>query len=363
MLLFITILAFFSFYRSSVYDTPRQIDTKVEETGQLEQETFANEEPADALIDGAKATLEADAAKSEEEKHAEAPINTPAEAQQTEEPTWPGQVLADSNPAAPSKVVVMGKMEHEDTDWVHELSDWQNAVYCVDLNASTPCPSGLKTKVNKAKEAMPYLTYIIDHYAQLPDVMAFVHAHRNGMPAAWHNDAPHHDAVRMLRDLQTDTVLERGYANLRCITEIGCPDEVQPFRSPPADDKHAEHAYPYFYAHFFDATFDEMRAEISTVATPCCAQFAVSRAQVLKRERAFYERIRSFLEQTQYDDDTSGRVMEYMWHIVFGREAVHCDELFDVSMKPCMEGDGVLTSSCAVLVQGVRALYELGPVF
>lgn len=329
---FITILALLNILQPFRYEASQpQADTRIEETTQLEQDTFqAGDEPAEALIDGAKAALEKDAAKSEEEKQAEA-IADAKEVQATQ--TWPGREFPPPEPTSGiSKVVVMGKTQSEDTTWVHQLHpDWQSTVYCVDLPPDVPCPAtnGLKTPLNKAKEALPYLTYIIEHYARLPDVMAFVHAHRSGMPAAWHNDAPRHDAVRMLRDLRVDTVLERGYVNLRCIPDIGCPDEVQPFRSPPNPERHAEHAFPYFYAHFFNATFEQMQEEIPVVATPCCAQFAVSRAQVLQRELGWYEGVRDFLVETEYEDDVSGRVMEYMWHMMFGRGAVSCEELFE----------------------------------
>jgi len=232
-----------------------------------------------------------------------------------------------------SKVIVMGKLQSEDTAWVNELSEWQNAVYCVDLEPGTNCSSGYQTKMNKAKEAMPYLTYIIDHYSKLPDIMAFVHAHQKGYPQAWHNDAKDHDAVIMLRELQLDTVKERGYVNLRCISEVGCPAEVQPFRDPPDPKNEIEIAFRYFYAAFFDATWQHMQEVIATVATPCCAQFAVTREQVQKQPLAMYVRMRKFLEETHYDDKVSGRVMEYMWHMVFGREAVHCDDMMECWCK------------------------------
>ena len=229
-----------------------------------------------------------------------------------------------------SKIIVMGKLTTEDTDWVgQEMDGWQSAIYYVNLPDNETSPSGLRTPFNKGKETTPYLTYIIDNYPDFPDVSVFIHAHRRGMPAAWHNDATGHDAVNMLRDLRLDTVLERGYVNLRCITEIGCPNEVQPFRDPPDPEKHAEHAYAYVYAHFFNTSYSEMKEQIPVVATPCCAQFALSRAQILEKPKSEYERYRSFIEETHYDDDTSGRVMEYMWHIIFGRDAVHCEYLFD----------------------------------
>lgn len=242
----------------------------------------------------------------------------------------PPEKTSEEEPAPTTKIVVMGKLSTEDTDWVtNDLTDWQNAIYHVDLKDNETSPTDLRTKMNKAREAMPYLTYIIDNYPSFPDVVAFIHPHRRGMPMAWHNDARSNDAVNMLRDLRLDTVLDRGYVNLRCNNEVGCPDEVQPFRDPPDPDRHAEHAFPYVYGHFFNATFTEMREEIPVVATQCCAQFALSKEQLLKKPKQEYERYRSFLEETHYDDATSGRVMEYMWHIIFGREAVHCENVFD----------------------------------
>jgi hypothetical protein len=236
----------------------------------------------------------------------------------------------EPEPPPPTKVVVIGKLSTEETDWVgQELSDWQNAIYVVDLDANEESPTRLRTKMNKAREAMPYLTYIIDTYPHFPDVVAFIHPHRRGMPMAWHNDARGNDAVNMMRDLRLQTVLDRGYVNLRCNNEIGCPDEVQPFRDPPDPKKHAEHAFPYVYGHFFNVTFTTMREKIPVVATQCCAQFAVSRDQLLKLPKQEYVRYRTFLEETHYDDATSGRVMEYMWHIIFGRDAVHCENMFD----------------------------------
>ncbi|KAK3710742.1 hypothetical protein LTR37_010161 [Vermiconidia calcicola] len=248
------------------------------------------------------------------------------EAQATPTTTSP----AAETTTPPSKIIVMGKLMKEDTEWVsQEMTGWQNAIYYVDLPPNVESPTGLKTKMNKAKEATPYLTYIVDNYPNFPDVMVFVHAHRKGMPEAWHNDSPNHDAKYMLDALRLETVLDRGYVNLRCNNEVGCPEEIRPFRDPPLEDKHAEHEYPYVYANFFNVSFKEMREEIPIVATQCCAQFAVSKEQMLKKAKSEYERYKTFIEETHLDDDTSGRVLEYMWHIIFGRDAVHCENVFE----------------------------------
>jgi len=57
-------------------------------------------------------------------------------------------------------------------------------------------------------------------------------------------------------------------------------------------------------------------------SAPRAAQFAVSREQVLQRPREDYIRFRQWVIDTDKDDATSGRVMEFLWHVIFGKEAV-----------------------------------------
>ena len=179
--------------------------------------------------------------------------------------------------------------------------------------------SGFHVPQNKGREAMAYLTYIIDHYANLPSTIAFLHSHLEGYPRAWHTDAADYNNVNSLTNLRIDYVQEHGYANLRCIHVPGCsPGEIQPFREPYEEHRSAEHAVKDAWIYMFGD-----RVEIpSVIATPCCSQFAVSRNQVNERPREDYMRFRRWLLETSLDDDTSGRVMEYLWHIYFGRDPV-----------------------------------------
>ncbi|KAF4210240.1 hypothetical protein CNMCM8980_004719 [Aspergillus fumigatiaffinis] len=209
-------------------------------------------------------------------------------------------------------VIVMGRLESEDVRWVmKELPDWQHAIYTVDdPNAR------LRVKKNKGREANVYLQYIIDHYHKLPATIIFLHSHRGGIKG-WHTEFPDHSNVRTVRMLNVDFVQRNGYANLRCGWFPGCPDEVQPFREPRNEERHAEHAFPDAWHYFFNGT-----KVPEVVAVACCAQFAVSRKQILERPLSDYLRYHQWVMETPWDDDTSGRVMEYMWHIIFGKEPV-----------------------------------------
>lgn len=179
--------------------------------------------------------------------------------------------------------------------------------------------------LNKGREAMAYLTFLITHYSRLPDTIAFLHSHRDGWPVGWHTDAQNYDNVESLRRLRIDYVQKEGYANLRCLHVPGCPDEIQPFREPRDDERKAELAIKDAWSFMFgnDGGSGGAGVEVpKVIAAACCSQFAVSRDQVLKRPREDYIRFREWLIRTDLEDEHSGRVMEYLWHIYFGRDPV-----------------------------------------
>ena len=154
---------------------------------------------------------------------------------------------------------------------------------------------------------MAYLTYVIDNYDTLPAIMAFIHPHRGGFWAAWHTDTPLHDNVDSLRRLRLDFVRRNGYVNLRCNWNPGCN----------ANDKRNAHITPEIWGELFNGT-----EKPEEVGAGCCAQFAVSKEQVLQRPREDYVKYRMWVLDTELEDRSSGRVMEYLWHIIFGQDAV-----------------------------------------
>ncbi|KAK5747184.1 hypothetical protein LTR17_000319 [Elasticomyces elasticus] len=221
---------------------------------------------------------------------------------------------------AHSTAVVIGRLSTENTTWTTELGQgWQAYVYVVNDTAAP-----LHTARNKGREANAYLTYIIEHYHKLPDVAVFVHAHRNGYPQAWHTEGAGNDIVDSLRRLNTAHVLNEGYANLRCSHDPGCSADrrIQPYRhvddmQPLDRDASAEVAWLEAWPQLFPDTI--LPTEI---VAPCCAQFAVSRQQIQQKPLADYQRYHDWLMQTALPDDISGRVMEYAWHIIFGKEVI-----------------------------------------
>ncbi|KAL3480432.1 hypothetical protein BJX99DRAFT_254423 [Aspergillus californicus] len=240
-------------------------------------------------------------------------------------PAYPGNIK--------DKVIVMARLEEEPVYWVEEeLPDWQRAIYTVNPSKDTMADSHrLKTPVNKGHESMAYLTYLIDHYHTLPSTIAFIHPHRAGFLMAWHVDAPLHDNVAALRSLQLDFVKQAGYVNLRCNWNPGCNQ----------NHRYNRHVTQDVWRDIFEGTSTPpvnstssssiSASEPSTpkflnvpteVAAACCAQFAVSRDQVLSRPREDYIKIRQWILDTDKTDAASGRVMEFLWHVIFGKESV-----------------------------------------
>ncbi|KAK5051886.1 hypothetical protein LTR84_002689 [Exophiala bonariae] len=254
------------------------------------------------------------------------------------------------NPVQHQGIIVVPTLHPDEVSWIaDELPEWQSAIYYFDSpsnnsnNHSEPDLERLTTPANKGNEAMTYLTYIIEHYHQpIPEVVVFVHSHRDGFFRAWHVDTALHSNVDSIRHLRVDHVLKTGYVNLRCNRNPGCMKlekrnshvtgqvwkEIFANTSTPAFSSDPEgpaavssfHESRYEYPSM-DAA-DSLESDFIDIKSPCCAQFAVSAKQIYQRPLNDYLNIRQWLLDTTLDNAHSGRVMEFLWHVIFGREAV-----------------------------------------
>ncbi|KAI5288664.1 hypothetical protein KEM54_005024 [Ascosphaera aggregata] len=210
-----------------------------------------------------------------------------------------------------SRAMIIASMKKDDTSWYHEyFPDWDKKIYVVDDPEAS-----YTVAVNKGREGNVYLTYIIDHYDELPEHMLFLHAERY----QWHNDDPDYDGVPPINRLRLPYLEEQGYINLRCVHTLGCPVEIRPNTDVVREKIHAG----AYFRDGFQELFPNKPVPIA-VGTPCCAQFAVTRNQVRTRSREDYIRYRDWLLSTTLDDSLSGRIMEYSWHMIFGKDAIYC---------------------------------------
>lgn len=135
-----------------------------------------------------------------------------------------------------------------------------------------------------------------------------------------------YDTLPTIKNLDLDYVNLEGYANLRCNWK-DCP---RPYIIPDLGHEdspmEAHGTYAEAWVEFFP---DERLPE--KVGAPCCAQFAVNRATVHRWPVAKYEQIRRWLwsQNHGYKNYLSGIVLEYMWHVIFGKPAYWCPSARD----------------------------------
>lgn len=189
-------------------------------------------------------------------------------------------------------------------------------VYEYDVRRPNNPDPQLRFPANKGNEAMIYLSFIIDHYEDLPWATIFMHGHLE----AWHQED---NSVRILGGLNKVALARQGYISLRCDWFPSCPDEIKPFEhdsvisGPEADTKGTEAAIAGNWRLLFPG---EKLPEV--IASPCCAQFVVTRQAIVRRPKADYERLRNWLLGSLLEDNHSGRVMEKLWAYLFTGEAV-----------------------------------------
>ncbi|KAF2452072.1 hypothetical protein P171DRAFT_450732 [Karstenula rhodostoma CBS 690.94] len=220
----------------------------------------------------------------------------------------------DAGNSSRRTAVVVAKTASENATWLDDyFPQWEKNIYSVgDRKAKLK-----KIPKNKGRESMVYLSYIIDNYDRLPDNVLFLHPNRY----QWHNDDPDYDGVPMLRHFQMPYLEQEGYVNIRCAWSLGCPDEIKPLveEGEHRDQVHAGGDYKKAFQVLFPGV------DVPTyVGVSCCAQFAATKEKIREREKSDYQRYRRWLLETDLEDSISGRIMEYSWHMIFGKDPVHC---------------------------------------
>ena len=215
-----------------------------------------------------------------------------------------------------SRILVMGKLKDDDISWINqELPNLDTAIYIVDDDSGP-----LRIPQNKGHEAMVYLTYIIDHYDDLPDTNLFFHPHK----ITWHNNILLNlDTAFTIERLSDARVAREGYFNARCHHDPGCPDWLHLDRPEAEWDLIKKTEERFFTRDLWQELHPGAPFPVS-ISQPCCAQFAVSKDRIQAKPQAEYIRYREWLLNTELPDEISGRIMEYTWQYIFAGFAEFC---------------------------------------
>lgn len=206
----------------------------------------------------------------------------------------------------------MPSMQEDDIKWITKQLPEIDVSVTIANNATVP----RHPPKNKGHEVMIYLTYLIDNYDCLPDIILFMHSHR------WTHHNNHllgFDASQMIRALNNAYVVRQGYVNMRCHWSPGCPEWLRPSSGQDTLGKQEETVLEQCWQELFP--FDPLPLFL---AQPCCAQFALSKARALSVPRSRYVYYRDWILKTPLSDYISGRIWEYSWQYLFTKDSARC---------------------------------------
>ncbi|KAM7195275.1 Protein of unknown function (DUF3431) domain containing protein, partial [Rhypophila sp. PSN 637] len=236
-----------------------------------------------------------------------------------------------------TKAIIIAHTKFEQVTWINDpllnsppppypkqahrtnTTNWISYLYSTDhLSPPTifkPNQYHLHTPLNKGRESLAYLSYIISHYDSLPDISVFMHAHSS----SWHDDQFGLDSRTSLSRLNLDRVIAQGYVNLRCWWDPGCPDHIHPFASEIDNLVPEERIFREAWLDIFP-----WRDIPPSISHTCCSQFALSKERIRAVRLGEYVRLRDWILGTDLEDSVSGRVFEYIWQVVWTGYEILC---------------------------------------
>jgi Protein of unknown function (DUF3431) len=189
-----------------------------------------------------------------------------------------------------------------------------------------------RVPVNKGNEAMVYLSFLIDRYDTLPDLMVFMHAGRS----SWHNNILlRWDSARMIVRLRRSYIRSKGFTNLLCdetyqcthvynATDSGYPAFILTRVSKHRPGEGIEVEYAQF-REIWGVIFPGQPVPLQIGTVPG-AQFALTREAARNVPLNHLKRLRQWIIDVDLDAQSAGMVFERLWHMIFlgTSNPIHC---------------------------------------
>ncbi|KXJ96780.1 hypothetical protein Micbo1qcDRAFT_3059 [Microdochium bolleyi] len=181
-------------------------------------------------------------------------------------------------------------------------------------------PQDAKENLIRGVDVVAYLTYIVDHYDSLPDIVVFA---RGAQRKPQHWDIIGEDLPATLKRLNGLLVWEEGFVNLYCDPRNNCPRWRRNQRKFANDNELRDYQ-------IFNAAWNSLNPGIpfpKEVGQPGGNQFAVTGGRIrYAKTRAEWAQYRDWVVDRAQDlsADQSSRVWEYMWPYVFRNRGMIC---------------------------------------
>jgi hypothetical protein len=210
------------------------------------------------------------------------------------------ETINSTNQTTPITKIIVVSHYNEDLDWL-DLFIGERIPHIVYTRSADPLTRH-NIKINKGREAVAYLQYIVDNYSNLPSLIAFVHGHRT----SWHQKNPS-DIVVALRALRWNKYNYTPLTSSNFMTEVTFRINTQ--------DQQTKVNHELWR--------DVLQKELGPppangTRAHCCASFVVKKEAVLAHPKIFYSNIIDYIVASPYSDQSTGRTLEFTWHIIFG---------------------------------------------
>ena len=197
---------------------------------------------------------------------------------------------------------------HHDVNWL------------TNLNPSNPfevyvagCESNEIEAQGCRDEAHQYLSFIVEHYHNLPDRILFVHGHKRSSHYMWPVD-------RMIMLLLNQT---KYLANVQ-FGGLYCASNVEPAAPGWCKGQHitpSECTETRLWERMYANTGVEQPRMEKDYFYPCCGTFFATRGAILRRPKHVYHQIlhnmKTNFEKEYREKRVCGRVLESSWHTLF----------------------------------------------
>ncbi|KAF2833634.1 hypothetical protein CC86DRAFT_12572 [Ophiobolus disseminans] len=215
------------------------------------------------------------------------------------------------------RTIIKVKLENEDASWISKLEPtWPSEIISIKPMYSNAHPKAHRP--DKGRVANAYLAWIIENYNNLPETLVF-------LPPS---DAFGEETLNLreaIPELQIPYIQSSGFANLHCPTsksQTTCNGRSLNPHKPSYEFRTLEAKIPEVWKE----CFGDQAGVPGRIASVLGSEFVVSKEHVMRRSVDDYLKLWGWLNKTIMDDDSSGLVFEYIWHIVFGKDAIFCPE-------------------------------------
>ena len=207
-----------------------------------------------------------------------------------------------------SSLVIVTAHYNEDLEWLRKSK--YPVVLCdkpgAKVSSFTP-DKKCTLDVNRGRESSSYLKYIVEHYDNLPERIAFIHGHEE----TYHQKYPKH-ILETIDDARKDLDFV-SLNNWLHMKKRVCESET--FMGTPCGD--------------WTAAFDDMKEHWETLFKPivkydmpdyfrfdASAQFIVSRKAILRHPKKAYQNLLDYMIDPNGNDFVRGVVMEFLWQSI-----------------------------------------------